>query len=397
MVLSNYIKNIGIVLSILFFIFLLNPYDLTVKSGYGLIAILVLLKGRTITHAIDKDFLVLLAFGFTYSMFNYFGDNKGVQYLIIQAFFPIFFYSLGKLIIHNNLSAKQIIYLLLGIGFVYSITILLSTIFNLVDGGFEQSDRFVPSYWNGNPIKATTAASYLIYNSIIPAVIVANKKRFGIVPIAILLLIYIVTLICSFRLGSRTLIAISLVSCLVTILYIIYKQNLRSNLKFIATLVAIAIIVYLYVPINWNSPIFSTLGQRFKTGGAVESTATAGNRTGLWMDGLVNLFENPLGWKSRHFHHNMWLDTAKNGGIIPLLFFIINNIFCYKYIKKSLALPNKDFGLNITFILFFLSTFLLFFTEPVIDGNFFSIVLYCFFFGVLKKYLQIQNQRLTNI
>lgn len=387
----KYLKSVGLPIIFLLFIFLLDPFSLAIKAGYALIAVLLMLKGRTLIYNIDRDFLVLLAFSITFTMFDYFGENRGIQYLIIQAIFPVFFYALGKMMVTPNLSNKGVIYLVLSIGFIYSVTALLSIVFNLMQGGFIQTDRFIPSFWNGEEIKSTKVASYLIYNTVIPAILVANRQRFGLLSKLLLLSIYGVSLIASFRLGSRTLIAISALSLIASFVYIVIKQPLLDNLKLVATLFAIVVITYIYVPFDFDSPIFSTLGQRLQTSSGAASTASAGNRTVLWAAGLKNLLEHPLGWEYHMHHHNLWLDMAKKATFIPLLFFLINNVFCYSSIKKAFSISGNDIGFNVTLFLFFFSTFLLFFTEPVIEGNFFSIVVYCLILGILNGFIKTRT------
>lgn len=389
MSLFSYIKQIGLPISFLLFIFLLNLNELlTIQIGYLMVAAVIILKGNTLVHNIDRDFLAILAFSFTFSLFAYFGENRGLQYLIIQATLPVIFYSLGKLMIPSKVTNKGIIYLLVTIGFVYSFTALLSIISNIVAGGFVQVERFLPSYWTGLNIKSTTWASYLIYNTILPAIVVASRKRLGIFEKIFMLAIFAVSLIASFRLGSRTLIVISILSMMLAFGYVVSKQTLLENLKFLAVSALLVLLVYFFVPFDLNSPIFSTLGQRLVNQGAVESTATAGNRTFLWAVGVEKLVENPLGWTYHQHHHNLWLDIAKIAGFIPLLFFLLSNIFCYKSIRKIFKDLKVELGVKVTFFLFFLSTLLLFFTEPVIEGNFFSIVVYCLLLGIMNGFIK---------
>lgn len=383
-----YLKNLTLPIVFLLFLFLLDPYSLSIEAGYLLIVAITVFKGRTLIFNLDKDFLIILAFSITYSLFDFLGENRGLQYIIIQAIFPVFFYALGKMMITNTkLTNKGIIMLILIIGFIYSASSVLSIIFNLIEGGFNQYKRFIPSFWTGEEIKSTKLASYLIYNSVIPAILVANQKRFNLITKIILTAIFVITILASFRLGSRTLIGISIFTLIASMIYIVSKQNIFKNLKLIVAVIVVIAVIYIYVPFDVNSPIFSTLGHRLKHG-AGESIGTAGNRTVLWADGLKNLITHPLGWKYHSLHHNLWLDMAKNGTIIPLIFFLINNVFCYLNIKKAFKILNDDIGLNITFFLTFFSTFLLFFTEPVIEGNFFSIVIYCLFYGILTGYIK---------
>jgi hypothetical protein len=208
--------------------------------------------------------------------------------------------------------------------------------------------------------------------------------------------IFGVSLIASFRLGSRTLVVISFVSLLAAFGYILSKQSLLQNMKLFISALGIVLLIYIFIPIDLDSPIFSTLGQRLQNQSAIQNTATAGDRTGLWAAGVEKLFENPLGWKYQRHHHNLWLDMAKDGTFIPLLFFLINNVLCYFGLRKVFKVSGNDVGLNVTFLLVILSTYLLFFTEPVIEGNFFSIVLYCLFYGIMIGYAENREKVLES-
>jgi|GEM_PF-1830860 len=384
----KYLRGIGFPIIFLLVIFLSDTYSLTIKSGYALVAALFALKGRTITYNMDRDFLVVLAFASTYTMFDYFGDHRGIQYLIIQATFPPAFYALGMIMGDAKLTNKGVVILLVTLGFIYSTSSLLSTLFDIKQGGLAQTTREIPSFWTGEKIKSTGMASYLIYNSVIPAIIVANRKRFSVLWKLVLAAIFAISLIASFRLGSRTLIAISGLSFFVSLLYILSKQSLLDNIKLLGMLVVCAIIAFMTLPFDLDSPIFSTLGHRMQTSRGIESTATAGNRTALWAEGLKNLFNHPLGWNSRMHHHNLWLDVPKVVGIVPLIFLLINNVLCLSSLKKAFFISGKDTGLNVTFLLYFFATFLLFFTEPIMEGNFFSVVVYFLFLGVLNGYIK---------
>lgn len=394
MTILNYIKDVGYLIVFLLFIFLLNPYALAIPAGYLLIITLVIFMGRElISNGIDKDFFLLLAFGMTYAMFDFFRENRGVQYLIIEATFPCFFYALGKILIIPRLSNKNVFYIIVTIGFIFSLSALLSILLNLLKGGFAQTNRLIPSIWSGKEILATGMASLLIYNTLLPAILLIYKKQ---LPLFIKLLfatLYGLTLVAGFRLGSRTLLAVAGLAIIITLIIALLKQNPLENLKLITTVALASTIFFIFFPINFDSPVFSTLAYRLQSTGAAESTLTAGGRTGLWADGFDKLLTHPLGWTSKRFHHNVWLDTAKVAGIIPLLFLIINNISCYIGIRKlfSFSSTQIDLGLKITFLLYFLATYLLFFTEPVIEGNFFSFVLYCLLFGILKRFLEVQK------
>lgn len=388
--LFQYVRHIGFVPCLLLFLNLLNPFGYDYVFGYLIIAYLIFFHKKDLLEHLDKDVIFLLLFSVFYSAFNFFGDNKGAQYLVIQAIFPFFFYLFGKKMMSPKLSPKNTWILLIILGFVFSLTGLFSVGMEILKNGFviDIEDRSIPNFWTGELILATGMSSYFIYNLVVPGLLATNRSKINLPNIVALTAIFIVSLLCIFRLGSRTGIVIAGTSLFVAAIITLVKENLLGKIKFIiGSTVVIVLIIYL-IPFDLDADYLSVLGDRLRRDDTSSSTS-AGGRTQLWAEALNNMFKYPFGWELTKHSHNLWLDTARAVGLIPLAFLLG---FTYFNIKRTIQMFNYQknvFFLNMTFLLFILSNLLLFFVEPVYEGSFFFFNFYCFLSGILKRYVEL--------
>lgn len=388
MTLKSYLSDLGYLLAALLFLHLVNPFDMGHIFAYLLLIVYFLTKKDVLIQNLDFEFFLLLLFGFTYSLFNSFGDHKGVQFLIMQAVFPSFFYLLGKSMIHKEMSPKNVVAVVLISVFIFSSTAMLSVSSDLMKGGFTQIGRLINNYWNNKPLQSTYYSIYLIYNMAIPIIFIASRKTFNMGYRLGMLAIYIVSLLCVFRLGTRTAIAITIITTTLGLFLLFSQQSFKQNIRLV---VILGVSVYLFLnfnPIGLDAEVFSTLGHRLQSANT-SSTATAGGRTAYWAQALNSLVEHPLGWTSRKHAHNLWLDLAKVAGVIPLFFFLAFNIKNFKSLVRLVRLPKSDdmLLLKITLGLFTLGALVAFFTEPVLEGSLFVVTFYCFLQGMLKNSL----------
>ncbi len=387
----KYIEEVGPVIIILLFLHLLNPFNMGHIFGYLLFVVFIISKKSVLLKNMDQEFMILVLFGFIYTIFNALGPNKGFQYLIIQAIFPCFFYILGKTLIVKEITQKQIVFFLFSMAFAFSLTSIISVIQDLLRGGFAQSSRLIRSYWTGQWLKATIVAGYLTYNMVIPAVLFASRRSYF--QKALLLGVYVISMLCIFRLGSRAALAITGLTLVIGLVVFLSQNSVRTNLKFIVRLILFLVVFLYFVPIDLEADYFSTLGARLQSSGT-SSASSAGGRTELWQTALQNFIKSPLGWDAQRHSHNVWLDIAKVGGIIPFILFIIFNIKNLINLRRLFRFNNhKDsLEINMTFTLFTAGALIYFFVEPVLEGSFFSITFYCLVQGILKGYLDQQKK-----
>ncbi len=385
------VKDAGLVLLLfLLVIFLLDPYSLALYVGYLIVLFLFLFRKREIIDILDSESFILLTFSLTYSAFDFLnGNDRGIQILIVQSIFPFFFYCLGKCLISKNMNQKHILFLTLFSAIIFSLSPIATILKDLINSGFSQVNRDFNSIWDGREILATGMAGYLIYNVTIPVFVVSKNNLLNIVEKTILLLVFFITLICSFRLGSRTIIVLSAFSLLFGAFYQLRVLELKDKFKFVVQIVSLIIILVYFVPFDLEADYFSTLGHRLREG--TSSNASAGGRTELWSNSFDKILSNPLGWKSDKYGHNMWLDTAKVSGMIPLAFLLFYTIKSIVNAKKVFLTNNLDASLRLCFGLFTIISLIFFFGEPILEGNIFLFIFFCFQQGIIKRSMELQH------
>jgi hypothetical protein len=306
--------------------------------------------------------------------------------LVIQGIFPGFFYLFGKILINKKISKKQIILLLVILGVSFSLTSVISVVLNLLNGGFAQTNRLIPVFWTGAYVKATGLSGYLTYNMLILGIIISSQKIYNWLTKGILILIYIISLLCIFRLGSRTGIVLTSLTLVFAIVIVLLKQSTVKNLKFLFRLAVIGILIFNFVPLDLNADYLSTLGHRLQDPYA-SSSSSAGGRTKLWQNAIDNFIKYPLGWEARRYSHNVWLDVAKVGGIIPFILLIIFNFRNLYNLKTIFKFPKNNLEINVAFTLFTIGPLIYFFVEPALEGSFFVFTFFCLIQGILKGYI----------
>jgi|TARA_R110000744_G_scaffold103809_2_gene198930 hypothetical protein len=383
---SSYLKEIGYIYLIPFIIYLINPFGIGFLFGYALILV-ILLNGKKMIHYLDRDFIFLSLFSITYALFYAVYPISGVQLIFIYALFPGFFYLFGKYLVLPQMNPVHLVFVLFTIGFIFSISPLISVVINLREGGFVQLNREIPLFWNGKDTKATLMAAYLTFNMCLPIIYLIKKTK---IPILLQLtagIIFITSLLSVFRLGSRTQLFICLLSIVLSLLFVIPKQTIRANTKLFFFLLLISILVLNFVPLNLNADYFSVLGSRLQESG---NTSSAGGRTSLWLQGLENLFIYPLGWQGPNvrYAHNLWLDVARYAGLLPFLLLVIFTFRSLRNTYKAVRKAPNELLLNTTLLIFTMASMLIFFVEPIMEGLFFLFTLYCLFQGIINAYLK---------
>ncbi|MDC6366866.1 MULTISPECIES: O-antigen ligase family protein [Flavobacteriaceae] len=310
-----------------------------------------------------------------------------MQWLFIYATFPPIFYLLGKKIIQKQTNTSILAYLLILFGIVYSLTGILSVGTNLLEGGFVQLGRSIADFWTGNERLATAMGSFFVFNMAIPGLLIVSKKKLSLFSKVLLMGVFVISLLCVFRLGSRTQISLAFIGIVVGIAYRIKSQNLLSNFRFFFVLFILLILAINYVSIDLDADYLSSLGQRLQDS---ENAASAGGRTDRWYKSMVNLVEKPLGWSVDEFgySHNMWFDAARNGTVISFILLLIFTVISIKNIIRTLKVNPNATLFNATILLFNIVIFLQFFVEPVLESLYVLFAFYCLIQGYINQYTQ---------
>ena len=383
---STYLRQIGFIYLIPFVLYLIDPFGKGFLFGYILILAL-LLNGKKLIPYLDKDFVFLSFFAFSYALFYALDRSSGVQMIFIYAFFPGFFYLFGKYLAIPQLTMGHFVLLFFCIGFVFSFSALISVVLNIRTGGFAQLSREIPMVWNGEPKKATLMSAYLTFNMCIPIVYLIKQRKIPFLLQVLAGFIFLASLLSVFRLGSRTQLVITVLAIVISLFFVVPRQSVKANIKLFFFLVLMVALVLKFVPLNLDADYFSVLGSRLQDS---KNTASAGGRTELWSQALENLLSHPLGWRGPHVRHahNLWLDVARYAGLIPFFLLLIFTVHSLRNTYKTIRKNPHELLLNTTILIFTLAALLIFFVEPVMEGLFYLFTVYCLFQGIINQYLK---------
>lgn len=202
--------------------------------------------------------------------------------------------------------------------------------------------------------------------------------------------------------ASRTLLFITLIVFMASIL--IYQCN-KTNFLFAITntggiILSLSLIALLVI---WTDMFHvqewfasTALGRR-------ESIAFAGStflQNDRWVyarEILRRLPANPMGnIDYSHYAHNLWLDIAKESGIIPFILYISYSISAV--ILAVRAIKNNSYELKDKLLIFSpsLGIFLTFFSEPIMQGHPITFTVFCFIVGGVSSALRGQRRRNGN-
>ena len=382
----NYIKQLGILNLVLLFGYLTNVLNYGYLIGYLLVFKIILYKGFVKNH-MDMEFVLLFLFSITYGLFYSFDPVGGNQYIFIYMFTPPFLYLWGKFIINKTTTPDQLMYIFLCIGAIFSLPALISVLLNIQEGGFAQADRNIPMFWSSQARNATGMAIMFVFNMCIPAILLAGFKRFNLITKVCLTLLFILSFLCVLRLGSRTQLVVVLFTFLATLFYVFPKQTIKQNMMLFTILLLFGFYVFRNVSFDLNQDWLTSFAGRMENHGG-EDIASGGGRTERWYKSLQNIIHKPLGWNISEFgySHNLWLDAARAGGVIPFGLLLIFCIKSFVNSKKTMSLEPYNIPFNIIILSYFMAFLLQFMVEPILDGAFLFFSLFCICTGAVKQY-----------
>lgn len=194
---------------------------------------------------------------------------------------------------------------------------------------------------------------------------------------------------CSVINASRTMIIVSAIVFLVALLLYLIQNNktdiaIVKYLCWLLALLIILLVIYNFNLFNWQTKFAQTaLGQRT----ALLQNGIGNNSRWDYATEILSLLPNySMGnVPSTHYAHNLWIDIAKDAGVIPFVLFILfsfsNCHQCYRFLKNRIVSDEEKL-----FILpVIASFFLVFFTEPIMQGLPYIFALFCFVMGVIES------------
>ena len=365
---------------------LINPYFYGYRIAI-LFFLFIIFKSTLFINYLDKNVFFLFLFSSSYSLFealNIDYVNNGLMSTLPNLIIPLVMYLIG-LYITKNYKGNQIrIFLLFFVSLMFSIIPIISIFIQLRNSGFF-GIRSLYLIWDNNfLLAATILGSYFTFN--MTSIGLVNAKRntkFEKLVFKLVVIVFVISIICILRLGNRTQIIIALIS-LISTFFINTKLNSFFKILFVILPIIGLSVYYLSSQITLDMDAFTFYTDRIV--GENSNTDSAGGRTERWGLSLQSIITNPLGWQLNKFgySHNLWLDVARVGGIVPLFFLLLFTVSSIKIWLKSLKRLEHDLFLKNYVFLFFISFMLIFSLEPVIEGMYLLFLVYCLFIGFLQ-------------
>lgn len=370
---------------ILLAVTLINPY----YYGYRIAVVLsvILFFNLDLTGRLfDRNTIYLLLFGTIYHLLSANRTeilNNNLLPILPDMFLPAVMYLSGKQITFKYKSAVVAVFFLFMVMLLFTIVPMISVLEQVVIDGFS-GVRSLYLLWNRDFLVSSTGlgAYFSINMASISVLSSPNQSKFQRRIRYLVVFIFLISIVCVFRLGNRTQLLISGVAFFISLLYNYHLLSLRKKILMLALF--LIIIGYIFFLFSSESELIFFYLDRI--GDKDYDFDSAGGRTEKWQLSLASILTDPWGWElSRHgYAHNLWLDVARVAGVmalLPLLLFTISSYFSFikilqdKYVDRFLQ----------TFILaFYFSIVSTFFVEPIMEGFYLFFLVYCLFVGTLN-------------
>ena len=377
---NKYINIKFFYISLLVVFFITNTQT-TFKSIALGITVLIL-SGKNFKKLIDVNLLLLILFLMIYFMissYNAYEKSEVNNQLLIA---PPILYIFCKWGGYKYYTPSQISKLFWIIGLSLSLLALLSVYIDIIQNGFLGGGRSLTLIGVDQEIHATGLAGMFIVPIAYSGVFLASDRRFYLHEKIILITFFSLSLLAAIRVGSRTFLVIAAISFLQGI----YINSRKSGIKITLLISSIFLIsgYFLFDYLSNTLDIFSYYQSRMDS--EEHGLQTAGGRSEKWLKSLSLMASNPMGWdfQINGFSHNLWLDTARNGGIISFIILIVLTIRLITSINKSLKKISADFLYRTSVTCVFTAYFILFSIEPILDGYVYVFCSFCCLWGLVE-------------
>ena len=365
-------------------------YDILIYIFFFIIFIYMMLKRKIIIPK-EINLLILIAFCSTYTIIS--SINQDITFFLLVG--PIIMYYSGIVIIKCCKDTKEE-YIIKCI-FAILIGLFIHAMLNFsINIGSESRNTI--DFWTGEVMSATLQGTLLtpILSLIFFTIIFIKNKKVKMV----MAICFIFALAYDMVIATRSVLVIALLSFVISFIsYIIMDSTIRNKIRILSVILiifTISILLYANNVFNINSIIKeSNLFSRIEKDETEESDYT---RIEAQIEGIKQIIEYPFGVPKNilivglSYAHNMWLDIARQTGIIPLalliLFFILNiKSFIQLIINRKIMLK-----LKILLISVYTTFLMMFFIEPILQAIPVIFILFCLIMGFVDTLAKIYKE-----
>lgn len=384
----------------LIFLFALN---FLAKSNYLLLSVIatgiIVAIYKKATFKMTVDLLLIWLFSLSYFILLTYHGRGGIGAMFIYMIGPVGSFFIGYCILKS--SNKFIFKTVMAIVFGNFIHGLLNMIMYFRLYGFTSSvigARALPDIWTGKVLTATLQGTYytMIASLLFYSIVLVINKKSKVLALVILLSIGF-SLLATFVMGNRTLIAIMLITFLSN--FLLYSALNKKSPKYITKNIAYIAILALGIYVIYTKNIFSI--REFVEGSTwyMRSNIMVANedpRLALYQRAISQMFDFPLGGYKMNlglsYAHNLWLDVLYATGLIPFFFLIIYTFQSIKNLIRLIKQKNTDVEFKIFIFSIYTGFFLNFMVEPILEGVPYMFLSFCIINGMIRKQLDLYKQ-----
>lgn len=329
----------------------------------------------------DRVTVLLFLFGVAYSVFA--SELSFNEYASFMFIYPML-YLVGK---HIGIfeSEDSVIKILFIVAISMAAMYLTSISIDIAKYGFYSETRNIEIEGRGSDeeISATGIYSHLILlTTFISALFTRIPWRSKLLYSVLAILAFIV----SIRIQSRTSVVILIIVIVLSLLF-----NLRTIVRkhLIMVIISLGSLIFAanYALVTYEEEL--EILERFQD----DDVNTGGYRTELAMDVVNKLSENPWGGlEHMRYAHNMWLDSARVAGIVPLFLLSLITILYIHSLWRiyKLRILIDDNGCNEIIVIIGVALLVYMNVEPILEG----VPLLFAFFTILLGILRGRTNRL---
>lgn len=336
----------------------------------------------------DKMSVYLLLFSVSYPFVLYMNKGELNPHYLLYLIAPVAFYFWGQYIATKVNNQKGLLNFFLLVLIFFAAQTYILTIEDVKDIGLINIKRSLLREGDDEEmINATLFGLNVSLGLAGLSIFMALKNKFWLIRNYLFLGVFLLSLLAVVHLVNRTGLVVAVLCTLCSYLYSVRSKRNIINviLKILFTIAIVYCILSIFSDNDFD--IFEAYFNRSSTESS--SIEDFGGRSWRWVDAMRRLFTYPFGWNNEvkySFVHNLWLDVAMFGGIIPFFFIICATIRSIKQLFQLIKIKNDIIvncilSLSVCFIL-------VSFVEPVMVGFDSFFYLYCMIWGMQKKYLE---------
>lgn len=369
--------------------------------SYGSYFLLALICVACLKSVLAKELRINLSFVLTcifsllffgiYTLYFGFSFTRFIYYFII----PIGIFVLGQNLLVTFKDKKRTLFLIffwISVGF--ALHAFLNMICRIFEFGYnpDSDSRFAPDIWTGKIIAATGIGMLcpMACSLVFPILFLKSKEKKW-YEVIVIVLSFLTSIYTTIMLANRTLFLIIFITLFIDLValcvFVFRKTKIPLILLGIVTLLCVVGIIIVtnnifgIADILKKMPLFNRI---LSDDGLLDSW-----RFEIYRSFFANFYKYPFGGgkiplAGSHFCHNVWLDVYNLTGVIPFLIFLVLTIYLIRSIIEICVLSEDSFE-RIYIISFFLGLTLVFFVEPVIQGNIYIYALFFLLLGVVDE------------